>query len=37
MKIKYEIEDIFPKTLKTEELKNNICKKIAKIVIIEEK
>ncbi len=37
MKTKYEIEHIFSITLSTEELKNSICKKIARLIILEEK
>ena len=37
MKTKYEIEHIFSSRLSTEELKNIICKKIARIIILEEK
>lgn len=36
MECKYEIENIFPTSLSFEEIKENICKKIAKIIIMEE-
>lgn len=36
MKSEYEIENIFPNSLNVEDIKECICKKIAKIIIIEE-
>lgn len=36
MKCKYEIENIFPSTLSFKEIKEIICKKIAKLIIYEE-
>lgn len=37
MKCKYEVEYIFPTSLSFEEIKDCICKKIAKIIILEER
>ena len=36
MKCKYLIENIFPDSLSFEEIKDSICKKIARLLIIEE-
>lgn len=36
MKCKYEIENIFPSLLSFEEIKEIICKKIARLIIFEE-
>lgn len=36
MKCKYEIENIFPSSLSFEEIKEIICKKIVRLIIIEE-
>ena len=36
MKYKYEIENIFPNSLSFEEIKKIICKKIARLIILEE-
>lgn len=37
MRDKYEIENIFPSSLSFERIKEIICKKIARIIILEEK
>lgn len=37
MKCKYEIEYILPASLSLEEIKDSICKKIAKLIICEER
>ncbi len=36
MKCKYEIENIFPSSLSFDEIKEIICKKIARLIILEE-
>lgn len=36
MKCKYEIENILTTSLSFEEIKDSICKKIAKLIILEE-
>lgn len=36
MKCKYQIENIFPSSLSLEKIKEIICEKIARIIIIEE-
>lgn len=36
MKCKYEIENIFPSSLSFEEIKEMVCKKIARLIIVEE-
>lgn len=36
MKCKYEIENVFPTTLSFEEIKEIICKKIARLMIYQE-
>lgn len=36
MKYKYEIENIFPNSLSFEEIKEIICLKIARLIILEE-
>lgn len=36
MKCKYEIESILPSLLSFEEMKEIICKKIARLIILEE-
>lgn len=36
MKCKYEIESILPSSLSFEEMKEIICKKIARLIILEE-
>lgn len=36
MKCKYEIENVFPNSLSFEEIREIICRKIAKVIIIEE-
>lgn len=36
MKCKYEIENIFPSSLSFEEIKEIICKKIARLIVLEE-
>ncbi len=37
MKCKYEINYTFPKSLSVEEIKEIVCKKIAKLMILDEK
>ena len=36
MKCKYEIENIFPSLLSFDEIKEIVCKKIVRLIIIEE-
>ena len=36
MNYKYEIEHIFPESLSFEDIKNCICKKIARLILLEE-
>lgn len=36
MKYKYEVENIFPSSLSFKEIKEIICKKIARLIILEE-
>ena len=36
MKCKYEIENIFPSLLSFDEIKEIVCKKIARLIILEE-
>jgi len=36
MKCKYEIENVFPSLLSFNEIKEIICKKIARLIIVEE-
>ena len=37
MKCKYEVKSIFPNSLSYEDLKKELCKKIARIIIVNEK
>ena len=37
MKCKYEVKSIFPNSLSCEDLKKELCKKIARIIIVNEK
>ena len=36
MKCKYEIKNIFPDSVSDNDIKNEICRKIARIIVIEE-
>ena len=36
MKCKYEIENIFPNSLSVEEIKEIVCKKIVRLIILKE-
>lgn len=36
MKYKYEVENIFPSLISFEEIKDIICQKIARLIILEE-
>mgnify|MGYP001133206078 CR=1 FL=1 len=36
MECKYEVENIFPTSLSFEEIRESVCEKIAKLIIIEE-